>query len=257
VGKDLAGAVPQVSPLPTDALTLAALVFLFGVRHGFDPDHLVAIDGLTRSGSRWSGLFFSLGHGAVVTLVGIGVALAAGEWQAPAWLEETGVCISVGVLGALGVANLVAFARARPGEPGALLGIRGRWWAERLANADHPVIIAAIGAAFALSFDTISHALLFSISGASMAGWVFAGALGVLFTLGMALTDTLNGWWVSRLATSRFVGVAIAALCLLLAAAGVARISIAPGPLISIATVAVILVTYVVARRLTRHGTAH
>ena len=43
---------------------LAALVFALGLRHGFDPDHLVAIDGLTRSSkSRWCGLFFSLGHG--------------------------------------------------------------------------------------------------------------------------------------------------------------------------------------------------
>jgi nickel/cobalt transporter (NiCoT) family protein len=41
---------------------LAALVFALGLRHGFDPDHLVAIDGLTRtSKSRWCGLFFSLG----------------------------------------------------------------------------------------------------------------------------------------------------------------------------------------------------
>jgi len=62
---------------------LIALVFALGLRHGFDPDHLVAIDGLTRSSarvrpgmSRWSGLFFSLGHGAVVTLVGLGVAVA-------------------------------------------------------------------------------------------------------------------------------------------------------------------------------------
>src|SRR3977135_1593254 len=67
---------------------LIALVFALGLRHGFDPDHLVAIDGLTRSSararpgmSRWSGLFFSLGHGAVVTLVGLGVAVAAGDWE--------------------------------------------------------------------------------------------------------------------------------------------------------------------------------
>src|SRR5438874_2717894 len=59
----------------TDALGLAALVFVPGLKHGLDPDHLVAIDGFTRSTrSRWCGLFFSLGHGVVVTLVGVGVA---------------------------------------------------------------------------------------------------------------------------------------------------------------------------------------
>src|SRR5262245_66019208 len=87
-----------MTELPADALALAALVFLFGVRHGFDPDHLVAIDGLARSGGRWCGLFFSLGHGLVVTLIGIAVALLAADWQAPAWLEQLGMWLSVGVL---------------------------------------------------------------------------------------------------------------------------------------------------------------
>lgn len=71
-----------------DALGLAALVFALGVKHGFDPDHLVAIDGFVRSSARsqfrmarWAGLFFSLGHGVVVTLVGLAVALFAADWQ--------------------------------------------------------------------------------------------------------------------------------------------------------------------------------
>lgn len=229
----------------TDAYTLAALVFFFGVRHGFDPDHLVAIDGLSRSGGRWSGLFFSLGHGVVVTLIGIVVALFATEWQAPAWLEQVGLCISVGVLTALGVMNLLA---DRP------VGLRGHWWSDRLSRASHPVMIAGIGAAFALSFDTISHALLFSLTGASLAGWAFAGALGVLFTAGMVLTDTLNGWWVARIAASRLVSIVIAALCLVLAAAGLAKVSATPA--VSVATIAVLLAAYLIARRGARHGTA-
>jgi len=232
--------------LPGDALVLAALVFLLGVRHGFDPDHLVAIDGLARSGGRWCGLFFSLGHGMVVTLIGIVVALLASEWRAPAWLEEAGLAVSVSVLAALGVANLLAFSRGdRP------VGLRSRWWMDRLANASHPMIIAAIGAAFALSFDTVSHALLFSVTGASMAGWVFAGALGVLFTLGMALTDTLNGLWVARLGASRYVSIAVAALCLLLAAASLTRVTLSP-QLMSVASFAVIAAAFLFARR---HGT--
>jgi len=237
-----------MSELPTDALALAALVFLFGVRHGFDPDHLVAIDGFARSGGRWCGLFFSLGHGLTVTLIGVLVAVLAADWQAPAWLEEAGLAISVGVLVTLGVANLFAFSSGdRP------VGIRSRWWTERLANASHPVIIAAIGAAFALSFDTVSHALLFSLTGASLAGWAFAAALGLLFTLGMALTDTLNGWWVTRIAATRFVTAAIAALCLVLAVVGLGRISVAPMPLLSVATIVILFSTWLIARR--RHGT--
>src|SRR5690242_9918116 len=88
--------------LPTDWLALAALVFALGLKHGMDPDHLVTIDGMARFNavrrprlSRLSGLLFSLGHGAVVTLVAVFVATAARDWQAPAWLEVTGAGASI------------------------------------------------------------------------------------------------------------------------------------------------------------------
>ena len=67
--------------LPHDLAGLALMVFLLGLRHGMDPDHLATIDGLARYNgqnrprvARWSGCFFSLGHGAIVTLVAAFVA---------------------------------------------------------------------------------------------------------------------------------------------------------------------------------------
>ena len=203
---------------------MIALVFVLGLRHGFDPDHLVAIDGMTRSTkSRWCGLFFSLGHGVVVTLIGIGVAVAATEWHAPAWLEQTGAMVSIGILLVLGIANLAAVLRTPVGHRVALVGLRGRWLSERLARASHPAVIASIGAAFAVSFDTVSHALAFSLTGATMAGVLFAGLLGLIFTAGMVVTDALNGLWVARMmsgaaAASRLMSAAVAALCLLMSA---------------------------------------
>jgi high-affinity nickel-transport protein len=247
--------------LPADVLGLAALGFLLGVRHGFDPDHLIAIDGLTRSSrSRWSGLFFSLGHGAVVTLVALAVALAATEWRAPAWLEELGAAIAISVLLVLGAANVLAAWRAQPGERLSLAGLRGRWLVERLGQASHPVVVAGVGAAFALSFDTISHALLFSVTGASMAGWVFALALGLVFTAGMVLTDALNGWFVAKLVrgadaraarASRIMSAAIGLLCLGLAIGALAQYPM-PKPALSLASLAVIVVAYLLVNRSAR-----
>jgi len=235
--------------MPADGLGLTALVFLLGLRHGFDPDHLVAIDGLTRSNrSRWNGLFFSLGHGVVVTLVGLAVAVAATEWQAPAWLEELGACISISVLVVLGLANLLMLLRT-PGERAVpLVGIRSRWFAERLSGASHPVFVAAIGAAFALSFDTISHALVFSLTGAAMAGWLFATLLGLVFTLGMVLVDALNGLWVARMRGSRLVSAAVAFLCLAIAASAAAELELAK-PLLSVASMVVVVLGYLLACR--------
>ena len=57
-------------------LPLLGLTFMLGLRHGMDPDHLAEVDNITRFNAshcperaRWCGLFFSLGHGAMVTLV--------------------------------------------------------------------------------------------------------------------------------------------------------------------------------------------
>jgi len=238
-----------MSPVPADALGLAGLVFLLGLRHGFDPDHLVAIDGLTRSNrSRWNGLFFSLGHGVVVTLVGLVVAIAATGWRAPAWLEALGAWISISVLLALGLGNLAMLSRTPGGRSVALVGIRSRWFAEQLSRGSHPVFIAAIGAAFALSFDTISHALVFSLTGATMAGWLFALLLGLVFTSGMVLVDALNGFWVAKMRGSRAVSATIACLCLAIAASAAAKLELSK-PAMSLATLLAVAAAYLLASR--------
>src|SRR5260221_508570 len=109
----------MIEALPTHWLALVGVVFLLGLKHGLDPDHLAAIDGLTRFNARarpvlarWSGLLFSAGHGVVVTLVAIAVATVATEWKAPRWLEDAGTWISIAFLATLGLANLAAVVRS-------------------------------------------------------------------------------------------------------------------------------------------------
>ena len=64
-------------------LGTALLAYTFGLRHAVDADHIAAIDNVTRKlmqqGQRpvGVGLFFSLGHSAIVVLMSIGVAFAA------------------------------------------------------------------------------------------------------------------------------------------------------------------------------------
>ena len=224
--------------LPDHWLSLVAVVFLLGLKHGLDADHLAAIDGLTRFNAgrrplvaRWSGLLLSLGHGVVVTTVAIVVATVATEWKAPEWLESTGAWISIAFLTLLGIANVAAVVRTPKGETVRPVGLRSRMFS-RLTRAEHPVVIAAVGAAFALSFDTISQAVLFSVTGSHVAGWIFAAWLGVVFTAGMAATDALNGLWVSHLvgkaddraaAASRVMSLAIGCVALGIAGLAIAR----------------------------------
>jgi high-affinity nickel-transport protein len=227
-----------MNALPTHWFSLVAVVFLLGLKHGLDPDHLAAIDGLTRYNagrkprlSRWSGLLFSAGHGVVVTSIAVLVATIATEWRAPSWLEDTGTWISIAFLTLLGVANLHAVLRTPKDEVVRAVGLRSRFFA-RLTHAEHPVLVAAVGAAFALSFDTISQAVLFSLTGSHLAGWIFAMALGLVFTAGMIATDALNGLWVARLvsraderaaAASRVMSFAVAFAALAIAALAAAR----------------------------------
>jgi high-affinity nickel-transport protein len=222
-----------VDGLPHDGLALAALVFVLGLKHGLDPDHLVAIDGLTRFNSqadrriaRWCGALFSLGHGAVVIAVAVAVGLATERWIVPAWLDDVGAWISVGVLVALGLLNLRAVLATPPEHVVRPVGLRARLF-DRLTRTSHPGAIALVGALFALSFDTLSQAALFAVAASQLGGWVPALALGLVFMAGMTLADGANGLWIAALLrsadarariASRVLGLAIAVLSLGIAA---------------------------------------
>jgi high-affinity nickel-transport protein len=224
--------------LPQDWLGLVLVVFILGMKHGMDPDHLATIDGMTRFNaqrrprlSRWSGFLFSLGHGAVVTAVAALVALSASSWHAPAWLESVGAWISIVFLTLLGWANLREVLRAAPGQPVRPVGLKGRFL-RRFSETSHPAVMAAVGAAFALSFDTVSQTALFALTASNLAGALFSVGLGLLFMIGMMCTDGLNGLWVARLLratsrraliASRVMGLAIGFLSLAIAALGIAK----------------------------------
>jgi high-affinity nickel-transport protein len=213
--------------LPNDWLALLLLVFTLGLKHGLDADHLAAIDGLARYNAahgrgvaRWCGSLFSLGHGAVVMLIALAVGTLTGTWQVPAWIEDLGAIISIGFLFLIGLANLHAVLSADPREIVAPVAVKGRFLG-RLQRTGNPVAIALVGALFALSFDTMSQAALFAVVGTQYGGAAHAAALGLAFTLGMLLTDGVNGLWIARLIrradqtariASRVMGLAVSLL---------------------------------------------
>ncbi|MGJ7506339.1 nickel transporter [Variovorax sp. GT1P44] len=195
--------------LPADLLGVALVVLLLGIRHGFDADHIAAIDGMTCHNdkvrpvlARYCGALFSLGHGLVVVAVALGVSLLADAWHPPAWLELTGSGISIAVLLLLGGINIAAVFHAPEGEVVRLRGWRSSAF-DGLLRIGHPLTVMAVGASFALSFDTFSQAALFAMTASQFGGWKSALLLGLLFTVGMVLTDGLNGYWIARLLRRR------------------------------------------------------
>ena len=215
------------------------LVFVLGLRHGLDADHLATIDGLTRFNNRSNarmarlcGLLFSLGHGAVVVGIAATVSLVADRWQTPQFLAQTGAWISIGFLTILGLANLAAALRATSGEVVQPVGLKGRLFG-RLSHVSHPAAVALGGVLFAVSFDTVSQASLFAVMGTQFGGLGAALSLGLLFTFGMVLVDGLNGLWISHLLrrsddmaaiASRVMSFAVAALSLAVAAFGALKL---------------------------------
>ncbi len=265
--------------LPTEWTALAALVFLLGLKHGFDADHLAAIDGLTRYNarlgrrfSRYCGALFSLGHGMVVVAIAIVVGLASERWTAPEWLELSGAWISIGFLTLIGIVNLRAVLAAAPHEVVAPVGIKGRFLG-KLNQAGRPWSVALVGALFALSFDTVSQSALFALTATRFGGLEHALALGLLFVLGMLVTDGINGLWISRLIAradqiaviaSRVMSLAVSGVALLVAAFGAAKLALpavdawSDGKELAFGAIVVIMIggSYLVARNLAQRDAA-
>lgn len=174
-----------------------SMATLLGVRHGFDPDHLAAIDGVCRLEvasrprlARHTGVWFALGHGLVVTLVALLAQALTGPVAVPgAWAGW----IAPGVLILVGLLNVCDGPR-----PGRLPAVRWPGLTKAGRPAPGAAAVVATGALFAVTFDTASQISLWVLSGTEAHGLWFAGLLGAGFTGGMMLTDGLNGFWLAR-----------------------------------------------------------
>ena len=202
---------------------LGVLAFTFGLRHGVDADHIVAIDNTTRKllqeGKRplTVGTWFSLGHSTVVVGLIISLILAtnAVKDQIPA-LRTGGAIIGTTVSGIflflIGLINVIivlgiyrVFTALKQGkmnesELDNLLEKRGflnRYFKGLFKIVKEPWQIYPIGVLFGLGFDTASEIALIAISvsvGVSSAVplWMVL-VLPFMFTCGMVLVDTTDG----------------------------------------------------------------
>ncbi|KTD01786.1 DNA repair protein [Fluoribacter gormanii] len=216
--------------MENSGLLLIAMAFLLGLRHGFDLDHLATIDSVTRMVSahrtlaKIVGFLFSLGHGSVVILISLIIGNGVKPIIVPQWLDGLGNSISITFLLIFGLLNLwnVFRNQSTPPLPTSLKNYLAK---KLIRNNFNPFLIILIGALFALSFDTVSQVVLFSLSARAMAGWLFSGVLGIVFMLGMMVSDGLNGLFVSTLIQradsvsllfSRMAGLIIASFSLII-----------------------------------------
>jgi len=178
------------------------MVLTLGMRHGFDLDHLATIDSITRASkenihvSKLAGFLFSLGHGLIVILMSFIIGSGFIHANSPPWLATFGNWISIFFLFVFGFLTLWSLLPHAPVLPTSLRGFLVK---KLLGKNYNPFLIILVGAFFAFSFDTFTQVALFSISGSLTMGSLFSLILGIIFMLGMMISDGLNGFFVSFL----------------------------------------------------------
>ncbi len=205
-------------------LGMAIVSYTFGLAHAFDVDHIACIDNMTRKlvqqggKSRGAGFFFSCGHSTVVLIMGAATIFAV-QWAKRAIPQFQAVGGAIGTL--IGGALLILLATINFFILKEIIKtfksmVKGTYIEESLKRPDHGIVNRAInrlfsianknwhvfiiGLLFGLGFDTATQiAVLATSASAATQGlpWIAVLSFPILFTAGMTLMDTLDGFFMS------------------------------------------------------------
>jgi len=185
----------------------AFTVFVLGMRHGADPDHLAAIDNVTRNSyersprlSRFVGTLFAGGHTVMVMAISVLVGLLGTRFAAHGDLiERIGTYLSIAVLVALALVNI----RTLRSGGTKLVGMKTRLLPRGLREGKSALLAIPIGLLFGFGFETSSQIATYAVAFATESGVMGAVIVGAMFCLGMIVTDTLDSVLVHRLVSYR------------------------------------------------------
>ncbi len=185
----------------------AFTVFVLGMRHGADPDHLAAIDNVTRNAyvktpllSRFVGTFFAGGHTIMVLAISALVGLLGTRFGAHGPLiERIGTWVSIAVLLLIAALNVHTL---RSGGTH-VAGAKTRLLPRRLREGTSALLAIPIGMLFGFGFETSSQILAYAVAFGADAGVAGALIVGGMFSAGMICTDTLDSVLVHRLISYR------------------------------------------------------
>lgn len=187
-------------------LSLILLVFVLGLRHGLDADHLAFIDGQTRynwrMGSRiapWVGTLFAFGHGGVVAAIAVILGMVMKDFTFPDSFNTFATWVSITSLFLIGTLNVYNLLRTKaPNEEFQLSGIKGKFVSKIVKGTTNPLHIILVGALFALAAETVSQTAIWSLA-AGNSGEYMPLFLGLVFMIGIMTTDTIDSLIVYRM----------------------------------------------------------
>jgi high-affinity nickel-transport protein len=185
----------------------AFAAFALGLRHGADPDHLAAIDNLTRNSyddrpwlSRFCGALFASGHSLMVLSIAALVGFLGTRFSGHgSQIETIGTWISIVVLVLIALLNL---RQLRKGET-RLAGVKTRLLPRALRDGTSPWLALPVGLLFGFGFETSSQIATYAVAFGLNSGVFGALFIGVAFCAGMFCTDTLDSVIVHRLVSDR------------------------------------------------------
>ena len=191
---------------PASFWVAVSAALLLGLRHGADPDHLAAIDNLTRRSlnahdrlSRFVGTMFAGGHSIIVLVIAALIGGVGDRFVRGTSVEAAGTWISIATLYAMALVNLRQLSLRRTTAAG---GLKYTLLPRSLRAATSSFAAIPIGLLFGLGFDTSSQLATYTFALTSGHGSLVLGALiGLSFALGMGITDTLDSMLVHRLCT--------------------------------------------------------
>jgi high-affinity nickel-transport protein len=183
-----------------ETFSLIMLVFMLGIRHGLDADHLAFIDAQTRYNwrvgspvARWVGTLFSLGHGATVAGIAIIVGMFVKDFKLPDVFDYLATWVSIGSLFLIGTFNVVNLLRTKAGNADFRpSGLKSRLMPRLIRETSNPFVIILLGVIFALAADTVSQTSVWAMSSVNSDNGYLPLILGPVFMIGMVITDTID-----------------------------------------------------------------
>jgi nickel/cobalt transporter (NiCoT) family protein len=181
------------------SFSLILLVFVLGLRHGLDADHLACIDGLSRYNwrmgspiARWVGTLFSFGHGLVVAIVTIILCMFMKDFKFPYYFDTIVTWVSIISLFLVGTLNIFNLLRVKSANTDfQLRGIMGKIIPRIAKETTNPFLIILVGGIFALAADTVSQTAVWAFAAGNSGGYMPI-ILGLTFMIGIMLTDTID-----------------------------------------------------------------
>jgi len=181
------------------------LMLALGLRHGLDPDHIALIDGLTlrfnetkHPLAKWVGTLFATGHGLVVTVIAVLVSIISKKIEMPNWIFNFAEWVPVILLLFVALLNLKGLLSKNNYKA---VGWRLSFLPKSLKNTANPFAVILIGILFATVFDTATQAAAWGYAASAHGGTLDALAMGLIFSTGMIVTDTIDGHILSNILT--------------------------------------------------------